>query len=228
MPRNGVTLPLLMLILAAGIGYAVHAGARTPGDERLLAGAIAQITQAGQSPTRRILLTGDSHAGALAGGPICGQTPLNGAMGGLTAPLALDAWKAVGFARHSPRAIVLAIGTNDQQTKRDPERHDAEFRATVSELVDLLLTRTDRLTVLAIPPNHHPLVSVSGLAERNAWLADLCKHKTCRFLDPFSESRESDGQTMKPGYSKDGVHYTDYQPYRQRLDKEICSKKHTD
>jgi lysophospholipase L1-like esterase len=224
--RNAFAARLTLAAIACLLTAGAQGQRRTPGDEALAQAAARRVNAVTLEALPGVMITGDSHAGGLANGPICGHKVVDAATGGLTAPLALDAWSLAPPAAIQSDAIVLEIGTNDQQTKRRPERNRPTFERAVSQLVDRLQARTGTLVVLAIPPNRHPLVTADGVAQRNAWLADLCHARGCRYLDPFTASREGDGQTMRDGFTDDGVHYKDYAPYRGEIERLLCPVKY--
>lgn len=226
-PRNGAILALGAILSALSAVVIAHAYSRSPGDERLEQAAIMRIADLVTRPpsAETVVVAGDSHAGAIAQGDFCGHPARDAAVGGMTVDLYRSAWDSAPSGASRPiRAIVLAIGTNDQQIKRRPAAHEADYHREMSDLVIRLRARTNRLLVLAIPPNHHPKVESDGVRRRNAFLRDLCSRAGCEVLDPFADSREPDEQTMRPGFSGDGVHYTDYRPIRERIERKICMK----
>ena len=201
---------------------------RSPRNHRIDAAARAQLTRlahGSEADGPRVLVAGDSHAVAIAAGPLCGEVPAQGGIGGVTTAAYATAWASLpASARY--RTIVLALGTNDQHARRHPERarNARAARAAMRELIDAMAARTDALIVLAVPPNvatRYPMAS-AGIRERNGWLAGYCARTGCRYLDPFAESRAADGETMRPGYAQDGVHYDTYEPIRAELSKNIC------
>ena len=215
-----------LLVVLAAWGFTVIN--RNPRNHRLDAAARTQLTrlaQGSEADASRVLVAGDSHAVAIAAGPICGETPAQGGIGGVTTAAYATAWTGLpASARY--RTIVLALGTNDQHARRHPERarNARAARAAMRELIDAMAARTDTLIVLAVPPNaatHHPMSS-AGIRARNAWVSGYCARAGCRYLDPFVESRAADGETMRAGYAQDGVHYDTYEPIRAELSKNIC------
>ncbi len=215
----------VILIGATAGTWALNRG---PNDSRIREAAaerIAALAESSDPQGGSVLVAGDSHAAALAGGRLCGEVPSNGGIGGVTTTGFAQAWRGMPERAHYD-AIVLVLGTNDQQTRRHPERPRAT-RAAERAMVGLVADmqrRTDKLIVVAIPPNAtaHRAMTQSEIPARNRWLARLCARTGCRYADPFVETRLGDSGSMKPGYARDGVHYDDYEPVREKLRRDVC------
>jgi hypothetical protein len=219
----------LALALALAAIPALKAINRQPNDARLTATARTTLTALSPVQTEDddgpILIAGDSHALALAKDPICGEQPADGGVAGITAIRYAEAWNATA-PKATYRAIVVSLGSNDQQIRRHPEQartHRAQIRA-MRHLIVAMQRRTPLVVVLAIPPNTAGTRAVTaiGIRERNGELAALCADLGCRYVDPYAATREADGQTMRSGYSDDGVHYKTYAPIRANIKDHLC------
>jgi lysophospholipase L1-like esterase len=174
-----------------------------------------------------IFLAGDSHSEYFnASYRLCGREIVNGGISGAKAELYRDVAKQLQFGTR-PDIVVLTIGTNNIQRKKDPLSSGpiAEFERNVSDTLASFRKVAKRVVVTALPPvspslkNNIEIQAVAAYSER---LRNLCARQGCEFMDPYSDTREADGSTAQPGAMRDGLHMNSYRSAQARLGMLLC------
>ncbi len=102
----------------------------------------------------------------------------------------------------SNAVVVILIGTNDAE--RGGGSH-AAWRANVSGMIEMIRTKTTRITLCCLPPG-----SASGDAKRAAMNTDILGQHFGQLLPPvrfdLALSADNDGVTWNPTYRLDSVH----------------------
>lgn len=214
--------PVTLAIVAA-LGFGLGHGTKSPADparfERSARIRVAAVNaQTEQADGAYILLFGDSHVERLFLPELCGLPTINLGLGGASTGDLLAVLAKLSPARR-PRAVVLAIGTNDMLTAAgsgEPER----FQERAGTLVTQLRGLSNHVVATDIPDVHpqKPGIGPGIAADYTARLGRVCTGGGCTFMPIFAEAAASAPLRFKD----DGVHLVDYRSVFRRLEPRLC------
>ncbi|MDP3255293.1 MAG: SGNH/GDSL hydrolase family protein [Bosea sp. (in: a-proteobacteria)] len=164
-----------------------------------------------------LLALGDSHVARWHARELCGLPLINAGLHGATTADA-DAFLARLTLPHPPRAIILAVGTNDANRKRFREPPEAviRFQHAFRALLRRLVGKSELVIVATLPriePSQELVFSGQVAADIAASAEAACRTEaSCRIEDRF-------GRGMP---RMDGLHLADYERAYRDIAPAIC------
>jgi hypothetical protein len=164
-----------------------------------------------------LLALGDSHVARWHVQEFCGLPLVNGGLHGATTRDTLELLNDLALP-HPPRAIILAVGTNDANRKRFREPPEAviRFRHTFRALLRQVVGKSELVLVATLPriePSQNAVFSAQAATDIAASAEAACRTETsCRVADRFGR-----GVPMM-----DGLHLADYERAYRDIAPAIC------
>jgi hypothetical protein len=211
----GLAVAVLMALILGSLagGLIGHLAAPSYRDQRL-----AQISAELRGvPGDYLLAIGDSHVALWHGRELCGLPLVNAGLQGATTA-DTEALLARLSLPHRPRAIILAVGTNDANRKRFREPPEAviRFRHAFRALLRQVVGRSDLVLVATLPrieASQDAVFSAQVAAAIAATAEGACrKEASCRVADRFGHAIPR----------MDGLHLADYERAYRDIAPAIC------
>ncbi|KQP42030.1 SGNH/GDSL hydrolase family protein [Methylobacterium sp. Leaf106] len=180
------------------------------------------------APNGYILLAGDSQAELQSPAQrVCGTEIVNGGISGASASVYADLVAKLSVKTRA-RAVVVFIGTNDLQRKKEPlsDRTAQGFDDAVERIVTRLQAGSDRVVVAAVPPISRSVekrLEPAAVVAYSARIEALCRRLSCRYVDPYADLRDGDTGFALPGALRDALHITDYRRVMRALEPVLCA-----